>query len=59
MCFDLALETVAKGLRTKSKKKMEEADALLRRAADAGNAEAIDYLENLWPALKKRAEDYK
>jgi hypothetical protein len=46
-------------MRAKSKKKMQEADALLQLAAHSGHAEAMEYLENLWPALKLRADSYK
>ena len=52
--FELAMSSVTEGLRTKSKKTMEDADALLHRASDAGSAEAAEYLINLWPVLKKR-----
>lgn len=54
--FNLAVEIVTVGLRTRSKKKMDEADALLRRAAAAGNEEAAEYLADLWPALKERSD---
>lgn len=54
--FQLAMELITQGLRAKSKKKMKEADALLRKAADAGHAEAVEYLADLWPALKARSE---
>lgn len=54
--YELAMELIAQGLRSKSKKKMKEADELLRKAAAAGHAEAVEYLADLWPALKKRAD---
>lgn len=54
--FNLAMEMIAQGLRTKSKKKMEEADVLLRRAVAGGNTEAAEYLADLWPSLKKRSD---
>lgn len=54
--FDLAVEKAAKGLRTKSKKLMNEADDLLRKSVAAGHAEATKYLSDLWPALKSRSD---
>lgn len=54
--FDLAVEKAAKGLRTKSKKLMNEADDLLRKSVAAGHAEAARYLTDLWPALKSRSD---
>lgn len=54
--FNLAMEIITQGLRTKSKKKMDEADALLRRAVAEGNVEAAEYLTDLWPALKERSD---
>lgn len=54
--FDLAMEKVTKGLRTKSKKLMNEADDLLRKSVAAGHAEAAQYLADLWPALKDRSD---
>lgn len=54
--FNLAMEVITEGLRTKLKRKMDEADTLLRRAVAGGNAEAAEYLTNLWPALKDRAD---
>lgn len=54
--YELAMEIITQGLRSKSKKKMNEADALLRRAVAGGHIEAADYLANLWPALKERSD---
>lgn len=54
--FNLAMELITQGLRTKSKKKMDEADALLRRAAAGGEIEAAEYLTDLWPSLKERSD---
>jgi hypothetical protein len=54
--FELAMQTIAHGLRAKSKVKMQKADQLLREAAAAGNKEAVEYLANLWPALKDRSD---
>jgi hypothetical protein len=54
--FDLAVAKVAHGLRTKSKKLMDEADQLLRKSATAGHEDAIRYLSELWPALKARSD---
>jgi hypothetical protein len=54
--FNLAMQVITQGLRTKSKKKMDEADALLRRAVAGGNIEAAEYLTNVWPALKDRSD---
>lgn len=54
--FELAMELIAQGLRSKSRKKMDEADALLRRAVAAGHVEAAEYLADLWPALKERSD---
>lgn len=55
--YELAMEIIAQGLRTKSRKKMNEADALLRRAVAGGNVEAAEYLADLWPALKERSDN--
>lgn len=55
--FDLAMEKITKGLRTKSKQLMNEADVLLLSAANAKHAEAMEYLANLWPALKSRSDE--
>lgn len=54
--YELAMAFIAQGLRTKSRTKMNEADALLRRAVAAGNVEAVEYLADLWPALKERSD---
>jgi len=54
--FELAMEMITEGLRLKSRKGMDEADALLRRAVAGGNADAAEYLANLWPALKARSD---
>jgi hypothetical protein len=54
--FELAMQTIAHGLRAKSKAKMQKADQLLREAAAAGSAEAAEYIANLWPALKDRSD---
>lgn len=54
--FQLAMEVITQALRAKSKKKMMEAEVLLRKAAEAGDVEAVEYLANLWPALKARSE---
>lgn len=50
---------ITEGMREKSKKKMQEADALLQFGANAGNAEAAEYLADLWPSLKARAQSYQ
>lgn len=55
--YELALQLVAEGLRWKSKRKMQEAEDLLKKAAGAGYVEAVDYLTDLWPALKARYGD--
>lgn len=54
--YELAMEIITQGLRAKSKKKMNEADVLLRRAVAAGHVEAAEYLAELWPALKDRSD---
>lgn len=54
--FELAMEAITEGLRMKSRKRMDEADALLKRAVAGGNAEAVEYFANLWPALKERSD---
>lgn len=54
--FDLAVEKVAKGLRTKSKVLMNEADDLLRKAVASGHTEAIEFLASQWPALRARSD---
>lgn len=54
--LELAMEMITEGLRLKSKKRMDEADILLRRAVAGGNTEAAEYLDNLWPALKARSD---
>lgn len=54
--YELAMQSVAQALRTKSKAKMAKADRLLHEAAGAGNADAAEYLANLWPALKARSD---
>jgi hypothetical protein len=54
--FNLAMEVITEVLRTKSKRKMDEADTLLRRAVAGGNTEVAEYLTNLWPALKDRSD---
>lgn len=54
--YELAMQLIAEGLRTKSKIKMNEADVLLRQAAATGNIEATEYLTNLWAALKDRSD---
>jgi hypothetical protein len=54
--YELAMQTVAHGLRAKSKAKMETADQLLREAAAAGSTEAAEYLADLWPALRDRSK---
>ena len=57
--YERAMALVTEGMRAKSKKKMQEADALLQLAASSGHAEAMEYLADLWPALKLRANSYK
>jgi len=54
--YELAMQLIAEGLNTKSRKKMNEADVLLRQAVATGHAEAAEYLANLWPVLKDRAD---
>ena len=54
--FELAMSLITEGLLTKSKSKMNEADALLRNAVTSGNTEAKEYFTNLWPSLKERAD---
>jgi hypothetical protein len=56
--FELAMEKITQGLRTKSKVKMEEADALLQLAVAGGNDEAAAYVTDLWPSLKARSEHW-
>lgn len=57
--YERAMALITEGMREKSKEKMQEADALLQLAAGAGNAEAAEYLADLWPALKARAQSYQ
>ena len=54
--FDLAVQKVANGLRTKSKNLMNEADELLQKSVAAGHTEAARYWSELWPALKARSD---
>lgn len=54
--YILAMEMITEGLRTKSKKRMDEADKLLRCAVTGGHVEAREYLADLWPTLKKRSD---
>jgi len=54
--YELALQLVAEGLSAKSRSKMELAHQLLVDAVALGNLEAKDYLDNLWPTLKARAD---
>ncbi|HEU0204310.1 MAG TPA: hypothetical protein VFR86_28190 [Burkholderiaceae bacterium] len=54
--YRLAMHHVAAGLRKKSRASMHEAETLLQEAAKLGNAEAKDYLSNLWPPLKERSD---
>ena len=53
---ELAMQTIAQGLRTKSKKLMNKADQLLREADSAGDAKSAEYLADFWPALKERSD---
>lgn len=57
--IERAMALITEGMREKSKKKMQEADVLLQLAAGAGNAEAAEYLADLWPSLKARAQSYQ
>jgi hypothetical protein len=57
--YELAMQLIAEGLRGKSKKNMALADELLREAAAGGNAEANEYLTELWPSLRARFEHFK
>lgn len=54
--YELAMELITQGLRLKSKKKMDEAGALLQSAFTSGNIEAAEYLADFWPALKDRSD---
>jgi hypothetical protein len=54
--YELAMELITQGLRLKSKKKMDEADELLRNSVASGNVGAAEYLADLWPALKDRSD---
>lgn len=57
--YERAMALITEGMRAKSKKKMKEAGDLLQRAADSGYPEAVEYLADLWPALKSRSDEYK
>lgn len=54
--YELALEKIAGGLRSKSWGAMDGAEALLQESAALGCQEAIEYLTTLWPALESRAK---
>jgi hypothetical protein len=54
--YELAMQLIAEGLNTKSRKKMNEADVLLRQVVASGHVEAAEYLADLWPVLKDRAD---
>jgi hypothetical protein len=54
--YELGMQRVAHGLRTKSRAAMSEAETLFEEAAKLGNNEASEYLTNLWPALKERSD---
>ena len=53
--YHLALDTLAQGLRNRSLKDIQEAEALLLAAAAAGNVEAQDYLDRHWEREKAAA----
>lgn len=55
--YQLAMQQIASGLRKKSKIKMEIAEKILREAANSGDQESVEYLRNLWPALKARSDE--
>lgn len=57
--YELAMQLIAEGLRGKSKKNMAPADELLRKAAAGGNAEANEYLTELWPSLRARFDHFE
>jgi hypothetical protein len=54
--YELAMQRIAQGLRTKSRAAMNEADVLIKEAASSGDRQASEYLANLWPALKDRSD---
>jgi hypothetical protein len=54
--YKLAMHRIAEGLRAKSRASMREAESLLQEAAKLGDADAAEYLSNLWPALRKRSD---